>query len=153
MKKAELQEQWNYLKLILGNVRQQVALIPESKLGFKPTPDVRSLSELAVHMHMFLTDSTSSVLSGAHVQGAEPAFVKKADLLTWIDQQVDTAYTNFGKITDAQIAAKIVAWGETFACDKMLSFVFDEVVHHRGQLTVYLRLIGIPPIFIYKFEP
>jgi uncharacterized damage-inducible protein DinB len=29
------------------------------------------------------------------------------------------------------------------------SFVFSHLIHHRGQLSVYLRLIGIPVPAIY----
>ncbi|MBI4484064.1 MAG: hypothetical protein HY652_14405 [Acidobacteria bacterium] len=30
---------------------------------------------------------------------------------------------------------------------------FEHLVHHRGQLYVYLRLLGIEPVFVWTGEP
>jgi uncharacterized damage-inducible protein DinB len=34
----------------------------------------------------------------------------------------------------------------------MLGFVYDEHLHHRGQLSVYLRLMGKELPFAYDYE-
>jgi len=151
MNKQMIEGQWAYLRNVLGNARKQVELIPEDKLDFRPVPEVRTVGELCVHLFMYLTESTETVLAGKHTQRDEPKFTKKADLMKWIDGQIEKGYANLAKITDAQLAAKIEAWGEPFDAWKMVSFVFDEVLHHRGQLTVYLRLMGVAPAFIYGF--
>ena len=137
--------------MVLGNARKQVELIPEDKLDFRPVPPVRTASELCVHMFTYLTEATETVLAGKHTQREEAKFAKKADLLKWIDGQIEKGYANLAKITDAQLAAKIEAWGQAFEGWKLVGFVFDEVLHHRGQLTVYLRLMGVEPAFIYDF--
>ncbi|RPH92403.1 hypothetical protein EHM69_12850 [candidate division KSB1 bacterium] len=151
MNKQALEPMWAYLHKILGNARRQVELIPEDKFGFKPTPDVRSIGELCIHLFTYVTESTETVLKGKHEQKEEYKFTNKADLLKWMDGRVEQGYANFAKITDAQLAATINAWGMDFPAWQMVSFVFDEVLHHRGQLTVYLRLIGITPVFIYDY--
>ena len=151
MNKQMIEGQWAYLRNVLGNARKQVELIPEDKLDFRPVPEVRTVAELCVHLFMYLTESTETVLAGKHTQREEPKFAKKADLMRWIDGQIENGYANLARITDAQLAAKITAWGESFDAWKMVSFVFDEVLHHRGQLTVYLRLMGVAPAFIYEF--
>ncbi|MDD5088248.1 MAG: DinB family protein [bacterium] len=152
MNKQMIEAQWGYLRMVLGNARKQVELIPEDKLNFRPVPPVRTASELCVHMFTYLTESTETVLTGKNTQRDEMKFSKKADLLKWIDGQIEKGYANLAKITDAQLAAKIDAWGQPFEGWKMVGFVFDEVLHHRGQLTVYLRLMGVQPAFIYDFE-
>jgi uncharacterized damage-inducible protein DinB len=151
MNKQMIEGQWAYLRMILNNARKQVELIPEDKLNFRPVPEVRTAGELCVHLFMYLTESTETVLAGKHTQHEEPKFAKKSDLLKWIDGQIEKGYANLAKITDAQLAAKIDAWGTPFEGWKMVSFVMDEALHHRGQLTVYLRLMGIQPAFIYDF--
>jgi uncharacterized damage-inducible protein DinB len=151
MNKQMIEGQWGYLRGVLNNARKQVELIPENKLDFRPVPEVRSAGELSVHLFMYLTESTETVLAGKHTQRDEPRFSKKTDLMRWIDGQIEKGYANLAQITDAQLAAQITAWGEPFEAWKMVSFVFDEALHHRGQLTVYLRLMGVPPAFIYDF--
>lgn len=151
MNKQMIEAQWGYMRMVLGNARKQVELIPDGKLDFRPTPEVRSVGELCVHMFTYLVESTRIVLAGKQLESTEPKFTKKADLLKWIDGQIEEGYANLAKITDAQVAAVIEAWGMPFEGWKMLGFVFDEVLHHRGQLTVYLRLMGVQPAFIYDF--
>lgn len=151
MNKKMIEGQWGYLRMILGNARKQVELIPENKWDFRPTPEVRSVGELVVHMFTYLTESTETVLAGKHEQRDEKKLTGKAEALKWIDSQIETGYANLAKITDAQLAATIEAWGMPFEGWKMVGFVFDEVLHHRGQLTVYLRLMGVAPAFIYDF--
>jgi uncharacterized damage-inducible protein DinB len=34
----------------------------------------------------------------------------------------------------------------------LATVVYDEHIHHRGQLYVYLRSMGIEPPFIWSFE-
>jgi uncharacterized damage-inducible protein DinB len=152
MNKAMVEGQWGYLRMILKNARKQIELIPEDKLHFKPTPEIREAVEIAAHMHLYLTELTETVLQGKHINREEPKFNNKADLLKWIDSQVEKGYANLAKITDDQLNKTITAWDTPFPGWQLMGFCFDEALHHRGQLTVYLRLMGIAPKFIYDFE-
>jgi uncharacterized damage-inducible protein DinB len=149
MNKAQITTEWNYFRMVLGVTRKLVDQIPEDKLDFRPTPEVRTAKELAAHMFNFLTESVDTVEAGKHVESSERNFKSKAELLTWMDAQVEKSFAKFEKLTDAQLAAKIEVWGETFHGFQILDFTYQEALHHRGQLTVYLRLMGIKPVFIY----
>ncbi len=151
MNKAQLEGQWGFMNMVLGNARRQIELLPEDKLDFRPTPEIRSAGELAVHMHQYLTELTETVINGKHVMGEEPKFKSKADLLNWMGEQVKKGNENFAKITDAQLTQTIEAWGMSFPGWQLVSFVPTEVLHHRGQFTTYLRLMGIEPVFVYDF--
>lgn len=37
--------------------------------------------------------------------------------------------------------------------EKLLYSALEHIVHHRGQLYVYLRLMGIEPVFVWTGEP
>lgn len=151
MNKQTLERQWKYFHMVLSVSRRLVEQIPDDKLDFRPAPEVRSASELVVHAFTYLTESVETVTAGKQIDRSEPHFDNKSDLLEWIDQQTTGAFAGFEKLTDAQLAAKIVAWGEPFHGWQLLDFAYQEHLHHRGQLTVYLRLMGIAPIFIYDF--
>jgi uncharacterized damage-inducible protein DinB len=152
MNKQMLAGQWEFFRMVLNVTRKQVEQIPADKLDFQPTPDVRTASELVVHMYNMLTDSVGTVLEGKPVMGEEPKFTDKAALLKWMDMQVKSAFGGFQQITDAQLAVQMDCWGSTFIGWQFLDFCYQEHLHHRGQLTVYLRLMGIQPFFIYDFE-
>ena len=153
MNKAQIEGQWGFARLVYGNARRQIERIPDDQLGFRPTADIRTIGELAVHMHQYLTELTEAVLTGQHVAADEPKFATKAALLNWADAQVAKGFENLGKITEAQLSQVIDAWGTKFPGWQLLSFVPTEVVHHRGQLMTYLRLLGVEPVFAYDFEP
>ena len=35
---------------------------------------------------------------------------------------------------------------------EFLATILEETIHHRGQLCLYLRMMGIKPPFIYDFS-
>jgi uncharacterized damage-inducible protein DinB len=149
MNKAAISAEWNYFRMVLGVTRKLVDQIPEDKLDFRPTPEVRSAKELAAHVYNFLTEAVDTVEAGKHIESKERDFATKAELLSWMDAQVSKAFAKFDKLTDPQLAARIETWGQTFHGWQILDFTYQEAMHHRGQLTVYLRLMGIQPVFIY----
>ena len=152
MNKMQLEGQWGFMNMVLGNARRQIELMPEDKLDFRPTPEVRSAGELAAHMHIYLTELTETALQGKHIDNKEPKFTSKAELLKWMSEQVKKGNENFAKITDAHLGQTIEAWGQPFPAWQLVAFCPTEAVHHRGQFTTYLRLMGIEPVFIYEFE-
>src|SRR5512135_2458193 len=114
MNKQMLSGQWEFFRMALNVTRKQVEQIPADKLDFRPTPDVRTASELVVHMYNMLTDAVGTVLEGKPVMGEEPKISDKAKLLKWMDGQVESAFAGFEHITDAQLAAQIESWGQIF---------------------------------------
>ena len=135
--------------MIYANARRQIEKIPENRLDFRPVEEIRSVAELVVHMHQYLTDATESILAGKHVEGEEPKIRDKATLLKWTEGQVTKGYGNLRKVTEAQLQQVITAWGEEFPGWQLLNMVPTEAIHHRGQLSVYLRLNDIPVPSIY----
>jgi len=152
MNKQQIEGLYQALRLHLRTTRRLVEQFPDDKIGFRPMPDVRSAAEIAGHIYNFLTEATETVLAGKHMPADPPAFASKTELLAYTDSQLEKAYANLAKITEAQVAATISAYGTEFPGWQMLGFVYDELLHHRGQLTVYLRLLSIPPVFIYDME-
>jgi uncharacterized damage-inducible protein DinB len=103
-------------------------------------------------MHIYLTELTETVLQGKHIDNKEPKFQSKPELLKWMGEQIKKGNENFAKITDAQMAQTIEAWGQPFQAWQLLGLIPTEVIHHRGQMTTYLRLMGIEPVFIGDFD-
>ena len=152
MNRQQIEELFRALRVHLSITRRLVSQFPDDKLNFRPHPEVRSAAEIAGHIFNFLTESTESVLAGKHMPSEPPVFETKRDILDYMASQVKKAYANLAKITEEQVAANVSAYGTQFPGWQMLGFVYDETLHHRGQLTVYLRLAGIQPVFIYDIE-
>lgn len=139
--------------------REVLSRVPEEKFDWKPHEKSMSFGKLASHVaEMF--GWTPSTLQHAELDFAkmdykpfEPA--TNADLLEYFDKNVVEAIDTLRNTTDEQF---METWtmrnGETvyFTMPKvavMRSFVMNHIVHHRGQLSVYLRLndIAVPSIY------
>ncbi len=84
-----------------------------------------------------------------------PALNTRADLLASFDKEAAATRAALAAASDA---ALLTAWslkrdGKTlFTMPKvavMRSFVMNHMIHHRGQLSVYLRLNDVPIPSIY----
>lgn len=133
--------------------------VPADKFSWKPHEKSMEFGRLASHVaEMF--GWTPATLQQDELDFAkmdykpfEPATTD--DLLEYLDKNVAEAIDVLRNTTDEQFMG---TWtmrnGETvyFSLPKvavMRSFVMNHIVHHRGQLSVYLRLNDIPVPSIY----
>lgn len=133
--------------------------IPAEKFDWKPHEKSMSFGKLASHVaEMFAWTPTT-------LQQAELDFSKieykphepttTEDLLEYLDKNVAEAIDALRNTPDEQFMDNwTMRNGETvyFTMPKvavMRSFVMNHIVHHRGQLSVYLRLndIAVPSIY------
>jgi len=151
-------------RTVRKNTIQIAQDIPEDKYSFKPSPDSRSVAQTLAHIATLTTFPT--MLHGERIP------IGKIDFMEYF-QKVggdEAALVSQGK---AAIVAALKARGETFA--KMLEGLNDEAffaepitfqpgatppsrtrfdlllaakeheMHHRGQLMVIERMIGVVP--------
>jgi len=146
----------------LAATRRVLAVVPESKVAFRPHPKSWTLGELALHVANVLTwlpmtlRSTEFDLSPpGGPTFVPPKFESAAATVRVFDENARAARAALAEATDAALA---VPWtlkrhGEALftlprvACVR--SFVLNHHIHHRGQLTVVLRLcdVPLPPIY------
>ena len=56
-------------------------------------------------------------------------------------------------LSDAQIAGMVkTPWGQSFPGFVCVNIIYDEHLHHRGQLYAYLRQLGAAPPMVWDFE-
>jgi uncharacterized damage-inducible protein DinB len=151
MKPDTIREQWSYFAKVLGVTRKLLEQLPEDQLHFRPAEGSRSACEIVTHAYGMITDAVEMVATGRYVETPTPDFERKADLLQWADQQVARGIQDFAKLTDPQLTATLQAMGQEFPAWQMLDFTYQEHLHHRGQITVYLRMMGQTPHSIYDF--
>lgn len=75
----------------------------------------------------------------------------KSGLLDLFDQGTEEINTYLPKISVEQFQETVLVFGmyEGITFDTILYFI-DNEIHHRGQGTVYLRSLGIPPPDFYN---
>ena len=142
----------------MTTTRKVLERVPEDKFDWKPHPKSFSLGALATHVANLPTWGTETLTkSEIELTGTQPvsAFPSKPALMAAFDKNVaDTRAALTGK-TDAELLAiwSLKRGGKTiFSMPKtavLRSFVLSHVIHHRGQLSVYLRLLDVPVPSIY----
>lgn len=151
---------------LLGELDQEAATtrralerVPGDKLGWKPHARSMSLGQLALHIAT-IPGTIGKLLSNdgldlGTVNFDQPAATSKAELLTALDESLRAAREVLGGFSDQKAMAtwKLTRGGkELMAAPRVAvarSLMLNHWYHHRGQLTVYLRLLGVPVPSIY----
>jgi uncharacterized damage-inducible protein DinB len=139
--------------------RKLLERIPQDALGWKPHDKSMTMERLAVHIaELYGWPSivlTSNELDFSKMDYKPPQIGKISDLLELFDKAVAGALNLLKNQTDEQI---LKSWklrtGETIFFEMprlavIRSMVLNHTIHHRGQLSVYLRLRDIPIPSIY----
>ena len=138
--------------------RKLLERVPEEKFDWKPHPKSMSLGGLATHVanipYWGLVTLTQSELDVAGSPTLEPA-ATRAELLAAFDQRVAETRAALAGRGDGELMSPWALKRGTqtiFAMPKAAvwrSFVLNHLVHHRGQLSVYLRLNDVPVPSMY----
>jgi uncharacterized damage-inducible protein DinB len=137
----------------MTTTRKLLERLPDDKLAWKPHAKSFSLGELATHLAELAMWGTATLQQSevdlASGSPRTPA-TSRADLLATFDKHVAATRAHLVGKTDAELT---VPWalkrgGETiFSMPKAgvwRSFVMNHLVHHRAQLSVYLRMLDVP---------
>src|SRR5437763_1112876 len=141
-----------------GTTRKVLERVPTDKLTWKPHPKSMSLGDLALHVAgspatiCGWASEDETVLKG---EGAPPSPKSTADILAAHDAGVKTVKEKLTAIGDAGLQKmwKGTAGGNTLMtmpkAALVRAIVMNHWIHHRGQLSVYLRLLDVPVVSIY----
>ena len=157
MHKAMAEGTWQSLRLHVGVTLRALEMIPEDKLDSHPVSDMRTPKELAIHAFAYMRGIPAGIAKGNLVPEdcAEPVdqIKTKADLLKWCKESFEVGTAGFEKLTEEQITSMPETYfGKPFPGWVLVSIVYDEHLHHRGQLYVYMRALGIEPPFLWSFD-
>ncbi|HZR23614.1 MAG TPA: DinB family protein [Vicinamibacterales bacterium] len=142
----------------MATTRKLLERTPTEKLSWTPHDRSMSLGRLANHLSQLpqwadaiLNQPLFDLANAPQTPADEPS---SASIVAAFDRHVKAARSSLDK-TDAEFVA---LWTlkrngqEVFAMPRVSafrSFVLYHMVHHRGQLSVYLRLTGVAVPSIY----
>ena len=141
-----------------GTTRALLERVPDGKFDWKPHARSMSLGELAGHLATMLSWGQAVINQPDFDLAAPftpPPLATRADLLAAFDGHRAATRTALAGAADAALMApwSLKRGRETmFTMPKVAvfrSFVLNHMIHHRGQLSVYLRLHDVPLPSIY----
>ena len=147
---AEMEQEAETTRRVLGRV-------PENKLAWKPHAKSMSLGQLALHVAM-IPGVMANFLDKDGLEmpsGEQPAARSAAELIGALEESIQTAKRVLNGFDDQKAMAtwKLTKDGkEIFSVPRIAllrSVLLNHWYHHRGQLSVYLRLLHVPVPSIY----
>jgi uncharacterized damage-inducible protein DinB len=137
--------------------RRVLERIPGDRLDWKPHPKSMSLGQLAMHVAN-LPGAIAEVSTrdfDAKTVIPRPGAKSTAELLAVLEESLARARRILGAMDDAELASPwrmMLGDRELWSVTRgqfLRSVMLNHWYHHRGQLTVYLRLTGalVPAVF------
>ena len=129
--------------------RRVLERVPGNQLAWRPHEKARTLGELALHVAMVPGGVAELVASPSPAQAPQfidPSPKSASELIPALEQSIAKVKKALGGMDDAALMA---TWRlmqgdrELFAVPRMAmlrSVMLNHWYHHRGQLTVYLRM-------------
>ena len=137
-----------------------VLRIPPERLDFRPTPENMSAMTMAHHVYevVLLTalglDRGEVSREDADARGLDLSTVERPEqLVAWGDEVKEYARGVVAGLTDEALDRPIrYYFGMAARGEDSLRTLTEEVLHHRGQMQVYLRLMGVEPPSLRDFS-
>lgn len=146
----------------MAGCRTTLERVPDGRFDFQPHPKSMTLQQLANHVasipgwgaSTMTTTELDFSLPETRAKMPAPVTTRKA-LLESFDQGAAAARASLAAAADADFA---VTWsGKSdgkvlFAMPRIAvyrSFILNHLIHHRAQLSLYLRLLDVPVPALY----
>jgi uncharacterized damage-inducible protein DinB len=138
--------------------RKMLERLPDGQLNYKPHEKSMTCGALVTHIAMIPMWLTTTIslpeLDVANFQPPQPFETISAALEAFDAKVAEARAALEGASDEAMMATWSLRNGEHVAFSMprvavIRTFIMNHLVHHRGQLSVYLRLLDIPVPAIY----
>ena len=129
-----------------------VAMVPPDKVDLKPSPEMMSAKELAIHIFVGEKGLMSGAVTGEVTKetfastAAEAAGMTMEQIAAW-GQKIHAATSEWmAKATPEDMAKPVKTFfGMPMTGKTCVMGALEHMIHHRGQFYVYLRMMGLTP--------
>jgi uncharacterized damage-inducible protein DinB len=135
-----------------GIARKAVAKIPSDKLDFRPTEEMMSVRELCFHMFaqekVLLSGCAKGTIEEKDFASVDNEMVEidTVDDLVRYGEEVHRATNDWvAQASDEEYNKTVRTFFGDVTPFMLISGAMEHMLHHRGQLYVYLRLLGVEP--------
>ena len=138
--------------------KRVIAAIPDDKVEYRPDEIVKSAIDLAWHLVTAEVRFMNAVIAGAFdlTPLPRPGDVRTAAAVnTWYEEKFDDAFQRLKTVPGEQLIEPVDFRGIfQFPAVVYVQLGLNHSIHHRGQLSMYLRPMGakVPSIYGESYD-
>jgi uncharacterized damage-inducible protein DinB len=165
MTREQLLARRDYFNMVHGVTIRAIATLTDQDLDFRPLARSRTARELIFHIYAQEKLTAEAARAGRFTMedanGSNPedpgngpavaALATVKDAVTFANDCHDAAEAIFRSMSEEDVARPVESPIGTYPSWQYFQFAYDEHWHHRGQLYVYLRLLGKEPPNLYDY--
>ncbi|MGE5205521.1 MAG: DinB family protein [Chlamydiota bacterium] len=136
----------------METTKKIIAAIPDARSrDYRPDPKARNAFELAWHIvssEVQMLDEIADAKFSMEPRFQEPKTI--SEMLAWYETNLPRALDRVRALSDQQLTKPVDFYGAfNYPAVYYLGFVTSHSIHHRGQLSTYLRPLGakVPSIY------
>lgn len=125
--------------------------IADEHVNFKPWDGAKSLGELALHVTQWNQTFATLVKTG-ECRVPEPlTMTSMSDVRAMVAELTEKTKKVYASITDAELdLTREFFSGFSASGANLLQIMYDHEVHHKGQLFVYARMVGVKSVPFFR---
>lgn len=141
------------LKAEHSMTRAVIAAMPLEHADYRPHSDSRSAFDLAWHIVSVEIKYLDAIAAGEFPHDLRPIpddVRTPSDILAWYTERFDPAVRRLETTTGDELLRMVDFYGlRTFPAIGLLQLILNHTIHHRGQLSTYLRPMGakVPSLY------
>jgi uncharacterized damage-inducible protein DinB len=130
-----------------------IAAIPPERRGYRPHADSRSAFDLAWHIVSTEIKYLDAIAAGVFPHDLKPVpddVRGPSEVLAWYSERFDPAVRRLETTSGNELLRMVDFYGlRTFPAIGLLQLILNHTIHHRGQLSTYLRPMGakVPSLY------
>ncbi len=135
---------WGHSKTYMISL---IKAMPEDKMTYKPTESAQSFRDLTIHIVSNMVWLSTDYLEGG---GFETEYknkdLTKAELIQVVEKAFDYSYTAVKNYNRDKLVEEQSFFAGPMTGHQILRLMNDHCTHHKGQLTLYLKMneIAVP---------
>lgn len=131
--------------------KKVIAAVPDAKSDYRPDPNSRTAKDLAWH----LANTDVQFIDGIadvkfNMESPEHKPQTSAEVVAWYDENMKRGLARVAAMTPEQLMTPVNFFGVfNLPAVLYLGFLSNHSIHHRGELSTYLRPMGskVPSIY------
>jgi uncharacterized damage-inducible protein DinB len=137
------------LKHVTSQLLALAEATPTDKFAWRPSPGVRSTSEVYMHIAVanfyYLSVVGKQTMPSEIKSGFEKSLTAKADVISWLKRSLDAARDARAREAPKELARKVEFFRQSTTADAVYLRLIIHCNEHMGQLVAYARMTGVTP--------